>query len=176
MDFCYPKKTLTLPDPTGLGSYSSEGASFDIINHCNLVLDLYKMCCKGEVRYTVPICGIKRRKLSPTTHLLAFCVGSIPLSTLSFYLQLLIYSKQAPESDRRSMRGCMTVWITETTSLVSRNLSKRRMKRSELFLHLWIGLYTASPLSDIFSEFAQGRPIWGCSWLWYLSTRCTSCI
>lgn len=60
--FVDPKKTPTLPGPTGLGSYSSEGATLDTINHCNFVRDLYEMCYKGEVRYTVPILWDKKTK------------------------------------------------------------------------------------------------------------------
>ncbi|CCI39698.1 unnamed protein product [Albugo candida] len=60
--FLDPKKTPTLPGPTGLGSYSSEGATLDTINHCNFVRDLYEMCYKGEVRYTVPILWDKKTK------------------------------------------------------------------------------------------------------------------
>jgi putative glutathione S-transferase len=55
--FVDPAKTLTLPGPTGIGAYSSEGSTPDEINGAAFVRDLYeKSAGKGVTgRYTVPL-------------------------------------------------------------------------------------------------------------------------
>ena len=53
--FVDPKTTPSLPGPSGLGQYSSEGAIPDTVNNAQYVRDLYEMCSEGNTRYTVPV-------------------------------------------------------------------------------------------------------------------------
>uniref|UniRef100_A0AAV1UJS6 GST C-terminal domain-containing protein n=1 Tax=Peronospora matthiolae TaxID=2874970 RepID=A0AAV1UJS6_9STRA len=53
--FVDPKTTPSLPGPSGLGHYSSEGAIPDTVNSAQYVRDLYEMCSEGNTRYTVPV-------------------------------------------------------------------------------------------------------------------------
>ncbi|CAI5732880.1 unnamed protein product [Peronospora destructor] len=61
--FVDPKKTPSLPGPSGLGQYSSEGAIPDTVNNAQYVRDLYEMCSEGNTRYTVPVLWDKVRKI-----------------------------------------------------------------------------------------------------------------
>lgn len=60
--FVDPVKTPTLPGPTGLGAYSSEGAIPDTINKAQYVRDLYEMCSTDNARYSVPLLWDKVKK------------------------------------------------------------------------------------------------------------------
>ncbi|CAH0476323.1 unnamed protein product [Peronospora belbahrii] len=60
--FVDPKKTPSLPGPSGLGQYSSEGAIPDTVNNAQYVRDLYEMCSEGNTRYTVPVLWDKVKK------------------------------------------------------------------------------------------------------------------
>ncbi|KAF1324534.1 Glutathione s-transferase omega-like protein, partial [Globisporangium splendens] len=60
--FADPAKTPTLPGPSGLGAYSSEGAIPDTVNNAQYVRDLYELCSEGNTRYTVPVLWDKVKK------------------------------------------------------------------------------------------------------------------
>jgi putative glutathione S-transferase len=60
--FVDPATTPSLPGPSGLGAYSSDGAIPDTINHAKYVRDLYELCSEGNTRYTVPVLWDKQKK------------------------------------------------------------------------------------------------------------------
>lgn len=60
--FVDPATTPSLPGPSGLGAYSSEGAIPDTVNNAKYVRDLYELCSEGNTRYTVPVLWDKQKK------------------------------------------------------------------------------------------------------------------
>ena len=60
--FVDPKVTPSLPGPSGLGQYSSEGAIPDTVNNVQYVRDLYEMCSETKTVCTVPVLLDKIKK------------------------------------------------------------------------------------------------------------------
>lgn len=62
--FVDPDKTPSLPGPSGVGTYSSEGSTPDEVNGVKFVRDLYEMCAGqgATARYSVPLLWDKKER------------------------------------------------------------------------------------------------------------------
>lgn len=59
--FVDPTATPTLAGPSGIGSYSSRGATPDTVNNATFVRDLYELCSREPTRYSVPVLWDKKQ-------------------------------------------------------------------------------------------------------------------
>ncbi|TYZ51933.1 hypothetical protein PybrP1_006673 [[Pythium] brassicae (nom. inval.)] len=60
--FVDPTVTPTLAGPSGIGSYSSRGATLDVVNNAAFVRDLYELCSPEKTRYSVPVLWDKQHR------------------------------------------------------------------------------------------------------------------
>ncbi|CCI39756.1 unnamed protein product [Albugo candida] len=60
--FVDPEKTPMLPEPNGIGSYPTAGATTDPVNKADSIRDLYEICFEGVLPYSVPVLWDKKTR------------------------------------------------------------------------------------------------------------------
>lgn len=93
--FVDPEVTPALPGPSGLGSYSSRGATPDTVNNAKFVRDLYELCSPEPTRYSVPLLWDKKQRTivsndsAEIVRMLNSEFGDVVPSTLDLYPEQL---------------------------------------------------------------------------------------